>query len=212
VPEAAQTAQVSESNTATGSSGANANPGQQAIGFPELARFDISRLPRSSAGFVQSPPAGSSEESRGTVPGATAQANLALRHTVAPQHTIRLRKQRTRQNGDGEALAKNTNHDLANSLPLGYKVVAGVVEFPMQVEVGGENLGVVAMHVGAEDTLSIKLKDLLTIVSSRLDPERLKVFSASQSIEQFVSFSELRAAGIGVRYDAATNRVELSAD
>lgn len=94
----------------------------------------------------------------------------------------------------------------------GYRMVGNVIEFKMPVKVNGERLGALTMHIAPDDEISLHLKELVSMFEEQLDPQLVNALKASPSIDEFVSFERLRAAGINIRYDAASNHVILAAD
>jgi hypothetical protein len=202
----------------TGSIAASGSDGtvvQRAIGLPELADFDISRLPRTSADGVSASADPQPANPLSRTPGAQSQTEGAVARPSLPHRSATRNRSGTRlqASSDGTLVpSANTNFGAADRLSHNTQMVGSVIEFMMPIETGGETLGQATMHIGSEDAISMRLGDLLSLVATRFDPERLKVLSASPSIDEYVSFDKLRAAGIGVRYDAANNRIVLSAD
>ena len=94
----------------------------------------------------------------------------------------------------------------------GYRMVGDIIEFKMPVRVNGENFGKLTMHIAPDDRISLHLKELVSMFEQQLDPELVTALRAAPSIDEFVSFERLRAAGIDIRYDAANNQVILAAD
>ena len=91
-------------------------------------------------------------------------------------------------------------------------MVGNVIEFRMPVRVNGEQLGRLTMHIAPDDQISLHLKELVSMFEQQLDPQLVSALKSSPSIDEFVSFERLRAAGIDIRYDAASNQVILAAD
>ena len=94
----------------------------------------------------------------------------------------------------------------------GYRMVGDTIEFKMPVRVNGENFGKLTMHIAPDDRISLHLKELVSMFEQQLDPELVTALRAAPSIDEFVSFERLRAAGIDIRYDAVSNQVVLAAN
>ncbi len=72
--------------------------------------------------------------------------------------------------------------------------------------------GTVDVRIGGDASLSIRVSALLSIVEGQMDPGLYAAMSASASADEYVSFREIRAAGMDVRYDAAADRIVFTAD
>jgi hypothetical protein len=92
-----------------------------------------------------------------------------------------------------------------------YQMVGGAIEFRLPVQVNGEQLGNVTLHVMADQKISLQLKELVTLFAPHLDPQMLQALSGTETAEEFVTFDRLRAAGIDIRYDAARDQIRLNA-
>jgi hypothetical protein len=92
-----------------------------------------------------------------------------------------------------------------------YQMVGGAIEFQLPVQVNGEQLGNVTLHVMPDQKISLQLKELVTLFAPHLDPQMLQALSGTETAEEFVSFDRLRAAGIDIRYDAARDQIRLNA-
>ena len=92
-----------------------------------------------------------------------------------------------------------------------YQMVGGAIEFQLPVQVNGEQLGKVTLHVMPDQKISLQLKELVTLFAPHLDPQLLQALSGTETAEEFVTFDRLRAAGIDIRYDAARDQIRLNA-
>jgi hypothetical protein len=80
------------------------------------------------------------------------------------------------------------------------------------VQLNDSPAGNVDVRIGGDTSLSIQVGALLSIVEGQLDPGVFAAMRASASAGEYVSFGEIRAAGIDVRYDAAADQIVLTAD
>ena len=92
-----------------------------------------------------------------------------------------------------------------------YQMVGGAIEFQLPVQVNGEQLGKVTLHVMSDQKISLQLKELVSLFAPHLDPQLLQALSKTETAEEFVTFDRLRAAGIDIRYDAARDQIRLDA-
>lgn len=92
-----------------------------------------------------------------------------------------------------------------------YRMVGGAIEFKLPVQVNGEQLGNVTLHVMPDQKISLQLKELVTLFAPHLDSQILQALSGTATAEEFVTFDRLRAAGIDIRYDAARDQIRLNA-
>ena len=72
--------------------------------------------------------------------------------------------------------------------------------------------GQLDVRIGGDASLSIRVSALLAIVEGQMDPALFAAMSVSAGAAEYVSFGEIRAAGIDVRYDAAADRIVFTAD
>lgn len=89
-------------------------------------------------------------------------------------------------------------------------VIGGYIAHQTRIALNGAETGSLAVQVGMNGTLSIKLSDLLKIVQPGMVPTEFQRLTNSSAATELVSFAKLRAAGIGVRYDAAHDMLKLS--
>ena len=93
-----------------------------------------------------------------------------------------------------------------------YRLVGSSIEFQMPVAANGVPAGNLTLHVAPDQEISLQLKELISLLHDRFDPQVLQTLNASQAIHAFVSFGQLRASGIDIRYDAARDRLTLAVD
>ena len=90
-----------------------------------------------------------------------------------------------------------------------YRQTGNGIEFDIGAVLHGEVLGSVPVRVGQTDLVSVRLGDLLALVQDHLATEAYARLSTARVVNDYVSFSTLRDAGIEVRYDAANDRLIL---
>lgn len=90
------------------------------------------------------------------------------------------------------------------------KLVDGVVFHQVTVTVAGSPAKPVAVRIGADMKPSIKVGDLLGLVSDRMDQASVNRFASAASAEEYVSLAALRAAGFKVSYNAATDNLSIN--
>ena len=93
-----------------------------------------------------------------------------------------------------------------------YQLVGSAIEFKLPVVANGTPVGDLTLHVAANQQVSLRLKELLSLFHDQFDPQALSAMVASPDIDSFVTFDKLRDAGIDIRYDAARDRLSLSVD
>jgi hypothetical protein len=90
-------------------------------------------------------------------------------------------------------------------------VVGDAVYHQVSVIVAGSEGASVDVRIGADMKPSIKVGDLLALVSDRMDPDSAARFAAAASAGDYVSLATLRAAGFDVAYNAGTDSISISA-
>jgi len=90
------------------------------------------------------------------------------------------------------------------------KLVDGVVFHQVTVTVAGSPAKPVAVRIGADMKPSIKVGDLLGLVSDRMDQASVNRFASAASAEEYVSLAALRAAGFNVSYNAASDSLSIN--
>ena len=91
-----------------------------------------------------------------------------------------------------------------------YRMAGNAIEFQLPVEVNGEQLGNVTLHVLPDQQIALQLNELVALFAPQLDPQLLQALSGTQAAEEYVSFGRLRGAGIDIRYDGARDQMRLS--
>ena len=89
------------------------------------------------------------------------------------------------------------------------KLVGDVVFHRVTVTVAGSSAKPLDVRIGADMKPSIKVGDLLGLVSDRMDPASANRFASAASAEEYVSLAALRAAGFSVSYNAATDSISI---
>ena len=117
------------------------------------------------------------------------------------------------QNGTA-AGAKGTRRGPGIAAPVQphgkYRMAGNAIEFQLPVEVNGEQLGNVTLHVLPDQQIALQLHELVTLFAPQLDRQLLEALSGTQTAEQYVSFDKLRKAGIDIRYDGARDQIRLT--
>lgn len=90
------------------------------------------------------------------------------------------------------------------------RLIDGVVYHHASVEVAGQAGGDIAVRIGPDMKPSVKVADLLGLVSAQMDPETLARFQLASSAGEYVSFAALRTAGFDVKYNAAADSIAIS--
>ena len=91
-----------------------------------------------------------------------------------------------------------------------YRMAGNAIEFELPVEVNGEQLGNVTLHIQPDQQIALQLSELVALFAPHLDPQLLRALSGTQTAEEYVPFGKLRAAGIDIRYDGARDQIRLS--
>lgn len=86
------------------------------------------------------------------------------------------------------------------------------LDLTMAATLGGKVVGDLPLRVGADDTVSVRLADLLALLESRMDRGTFDRLMAASSAGQYVPLDTLRGHGIDLHYDAARGRMALLAD
>lgn len=84
-----------------------------------------------------------------------------------------------------------------------------VVEVRKAVRLNGADAGSATIRVGADSTLAISARELRALLATGGRRELAAQIGAGQG--GFVGFEEMRAQGIDVRYDIATDRIVIAA-
>jgi len=89
------------------------------------------------------------------------------------------------------------------------RILDATVFHPTTIMIGGQNAGQVDVRIGADMKPSIKVGDLLGMVSAQMDPELAAQLSAASGAADYVSFAMLRDAGFKVSYNAGADSVSI---
>jgi hypothetical protein len=90
------------------------------------------------------------------------------------------------------------------------KLVDGIVFHRITVTVAGSPARTLELRIGADMKPSIKVGDLLAVVSDRMDPASVARFDSAASAQEYVSLADLRAAGFNVAYNAGTDSISIT--
>ena len=91
------------------------------------------------------------------------------------------------------------------------KLVGDVVFHRVTVTVAGSPAKPLDVRIGADMKPSLRVGDLLGLVSDRMDPASANRFASAASADEYVSLAALRAAGFSVSYNAATDSISIGA-
>ena len=89
------------------------------------------------------------------------------------------------------------------------RVLDATVYHPTTIMIGGQSAGRVDVRIGADMKPSIKVGDLLAMVSAQMDPELAAHLSVASGAADYVSFAMLRDAGFKVSYNAGADSVSI---
>jgi hypothetical protein len=89
-------------------------------------------------------------------------------------------------------------------------VVGDAVYHQLTVSVSGSDGKTVDVRIGADMKPSIKVGDLLALVSDRMDQDSAARFAAASGAGDYVSLATLRAAGFDVSYNAGADTISIS--
>lgn len=92
------------------------------------------------------------------------------------------------------------------------RVVGAYIFHQSAVQLNDNPAGHVDVRIGGDASLAIRVSALLAIVEGHMDPALYTAMSASAGAGEYVSFGEIRDAGIDVRYDAGADRIVLAAN
>ena len=91
------------------------------------------------------------------------------------------------------------------------RLVGGIVFHQVAVTVAGSPAKALDVRIGADMIPSIRIGDLLGLVSDRMDPASAARFAASASAGEYVSLAALRASGFNVSYNAGADSISIAA-
>ena len=89
------------------------------------------------------------------------------------------------------------------------KLVGDVVFHQVTVTVAGSPAKPLDVRIGADMKPSIRVGDLLGLVSDRMDPANAARFASAASADEYVSLAALRAAGFSISYNAGTDSISI---
>jgi hypothetical protein len=112
--------------------------------------------------------------------------------------------------GFAKAPAKSPVSGKVEGLGKKDTVVGDAVFHQVSVTVAGSDAKAIDVRIGADLKPSIKVGDLLGLVSDRMDPDSAVRFAAASSAGDYVSLATLRAAGFDVTYNAGADRISIS--
>jgi hypothetical protein len=81
-----------------------------------------------------------------------------------------------------------------------YRRTSQGLAFEVSTSVNGTPMGKVSLLIRDGENISVRLTDLLKTLQPSLDPALYQKLSGSQAAQSFVTFNELRASGIAVRF------------
>ncbi len=90
------------------------------------------------------------------------------------------------------------------------RLIDDVVFHQASIAVGGQADGQITVRIGPDMKPSVKVADLLSLVSAQMDPDSLARFSLASSAGDYVSFAALRTAGFDVAYNAAADSIAIT--
>lgn len=79
------------------------------------------------------------------------------------------------------------------------------------VRLGDRTLGKVAVRVSQINTIDVQLSGLLDMMADRFAPEEFARLRGSVAADSYVPLDQLRAAGLGLRYDPVYDELVVSA-
>lgn len=88
-----------------------------------------------------------------------------------------------------------------------YSVSQDVISFTMPIEINGRASGSLPLQVSDSNMISVKLADLLEVFRTDPGAGGLAALANTAAAQEYVSFDQIRAAGIPIRYDAAHDRI-----
>lgn len=110
----------------------------------------------------------------------------------------------------GEAPSRLATRALPRKQALGgrtYSVSQDTISFTMPLEVNGRVVGSLPLQISDSNMISVKLADLLEVVRTDPGAAGLAALANTAAAQEYVSFDQIRAAGIPIRYDAAHDRI-----
>jgi hypothetical protein len=81
----------------------------------------------------------------------------------------------------------------------------------MTVRIGDSALGKVDFHMTDSHTIDVRLANLLDVLAGHYDAAEFARLRSSAAADAYVSFDQLRALGLNVRYDPVYDELRISA-
>ncbi len=149
----------------------------------------------------------------GQAPGfGSAPAQAAARTAPAAKPKSRLAQTSARKPAVSGTRRSSSNLAAGQRAPGKYRMVGSAIEFQLPVQVDGEAIGQLTMHVVPNQPVALHLKELVSLFADQLEPQVLQALNASSAIDRYITFERLREAGIDIRYDAARDQIRLAVD
>lgn len=89
-------------------------------------------------------------------------------------------------------------------------IVGDTIFHQLTVSIAGSDGKSVDVRIGGDMKPSLKVGDLLALVSDRMDPDSAARFAAASSAGEYVSLATLRAAGFDVAYNAGADSISIT--
>jgi hypothetical protein len=91
------------------------------------------------------------------------------------------------------------------------RIVDGAVAHTVAVSINGDDAGQIEVRIRDDHTPEVRVSDVLALVQGMMAPDAYGALRGSASALEFVTFNQIRNAGIDVRYMAGTDTIALSA-
>lgn len=103
--------------------------------------------------------------------------------------------------------------DLAKvDAPAQPSALSQVIELQKQVVANGMALGTVDIRISGNSTIEVRLGSILSLLQDQMEPELYERLSTANSAGTYVTFADLRAAGIRINFDPVRDMLTMSAD
>lgn len=123
------------------------------------------------------------------------------------------------------ARAGSTRHTLSQKLrafdlaQIGSAPAAGhasalnqVIELQKPVRSNGMALGNVDLRISGNSTIEIRLSSILSLLRDQMEPALFDRLNAANNVGTYVTFADLRAAGIRINFDPVLDMLTMSAN
>jgi hypothetical protein len=137
--------------------------------------------------------------------------DLAKLAKPKPTGLSALRSAINAQQTSGSTRMPSATQELPKSAKVPDKVVGDYIMHEAGLSLEGMPSGKLTVRIGMGGDISVKLADLLTPIRDQMSPDTFERLANSAAATQFVSFSDLRATGFDIRYDAGNDRLMVSA-